>query len=419
MNKILFSIALVIISFFSAAQSGSNAPGWITIDLNDFMCNKATEDDPLNFDGFGDEVYFVIFYSVANQYGVTKYSNKLVSKIYGDTYRFPDRILAGHANPNNKGGMSTGSQFFPGDGFPNLKKIRVEAGDFITMVPTIWEWDNGSSGQLQAAFESRMVNSFQPVNLKMVEMLRYCYGYNNCYQISNPTVMNFPVFKDILSPTINKTASRPIGINAAGEFSPIIVGLNSAIIKSQHRNSPVLNGRSYMNYVSFTVNEDGLGNTSAHGIYTLRYHFTFEEDMAKPAAPPPPAATPAINLPRVPVSGRPIKQNPGFLNTQLFTINGKWTGTQVNDYGQYPQSVAFTLTNAGEIIMASEQTGAIAAQGTYTFVNNIINGSYKLLSSSETISFTGSYDPNTKKMTCNLGMGNKTNGQGKWVVSKQ
>lgn len=415
MNKILFSAALVMVSFFSAAQSGSNAPGWITIDLNDFMCNKATEDDPLNFDGFGDEVYFVIFYSVANQYGVTKYSNKLVSKIYGDTYRFPDRIAAGHANPDNKGGMSSGSQFFPGEGFPNLKKIRVEAGDYITMVPTIWEWDNGSNGQLQAAFESRMINSFQAVNLKMVDMLRYCYGYGKCYQITNPAVMNFPAFKDILSPAINRTASRPIGINAAGEFSPVIVGLNSAIIKSQHSNSPVINGRSNMNYISFNINEEALGNTSAHGIYTLRYHFSFEEDMTKPA-PPPPAPAPAT--PPVTIGTRPIKQNAGILTTQLFTVSGKWAGTQTSASGQYPQAVAFTLTNAGEITMASEQTGAIAAQGTYTFVNNSINGSYKLLSSGETISFTGSYNASTKKMTCSLGMGDKTTGQGTWVVSK-
>jgi hypothetical protein len=306
--------------------------------------------------------------------------------------------------------MSSGSQFFPGEGFPNLKRLRVEAGDFITMIPTIWEWDNGSNGQLQASFESRMLNSFQGVNLKALETLRYCYGYGGCYQL-NAAYVNLPSFKDILSPTINKTASRPIGITGAGEFSPIIVGLNSAIIKTQRSNNLIADGKSYMNYINFTVNEEALGNTSAHGIYTLRYHFTFEEDMTKPATPAPAPAPAAINI-------RPIKQNSGILATQFFTINGKWTGTQTNDNGVYPQAVAFTLTNAGEIIMANEQSGVIGAQGTYTFVNNIIKGSYKLLSSSETISFTGSYDPNTRKMTCTLGMGSATTGQGKWVVSK-
>ncbi|MEO7486955.1 MAG: hypothetical protein ABIU77_07625 [Ferruginibacter sp.] len=56
--------------------------------------------------------------------------------------------------------------------------------------------------------------------------------------------------------------------------------------------------------------------------------------------------------------------------------------------------------------------------GAYTFSNNVIKGWYKLLSSSETISFAGTYDANTKKMTCSLGMGDKTSGQGKCVVSK-
>ncbi len=279
MNKIIIVVLLVMKSFFASAQSYNNAPGWITIDLNDFMCNKATEDDPLNFDGYGDEVYFVIFYSAANPYDVTKYSDKLVSKIYGDTYRFPDRILAGHANPDNKGGMSSDSQFFPGNEFPNLKRIRVEAGDFITIIPTIREWDNCSNGQLQAAFESSMINSFNGVNLKMLAILRYCNGYNGCYRVSNTNAINLPSFKDIVSQIMYKTASRQIGITAAGEFSPIVFRLNSAIIKSQHSNGPVINGRSNMNYIPFTVNEDALGNTSAHGIYTLRNHFTFEEDM--------------------------------------------------------------------------------------------------------------------------------------------
>ncbi len=407
MNKLSFSIALVFFSLFANAQSGSNPPGWITINLNDFMCNKATADDFLNFDGYGDEVYFVIFYSVANQYGITKYSNKMVSKTYGDKYRFSDRIVAGQANPDNaSGGLLTGNQFFPGDAFPNLNKIRVEAGDFITMIPTIWEWDNETNPQLQASFESRMINSFNAINLKMVELLRYCYGYSGCYQINNSGALSIPSFKDILSPTINRASSRPIGITATGEFAPITVGLNSIIIKTQRSNNIITDGKSYMNYISFDINEDALGNTTAHGNYRLRYHFTFEEDMSKPASPKP-------------ISGkeRPIKQN---VNISLSpSITGKWIGTQTNDYGQYPQAVVFTLNNSSEIIMANEQTGALGAKGTYTFSNNTINGSYKLLSSNETISFTGTYDPATQKMTCSLGMGTSTTGQGKWVMSKQ
>ncbi len=409
MKKLIFSIAVTMCSLFATAQASLNTPGWISMNLNDFMCNKATEDDPLNFDGYGDEVYFVIFYSVANQYGVTKFTNKMVSKTFGDIYRFPNRVVAGHANPDNKsGGLNAGSQFFVGNDFPNLTRIRVEAGDFITFIPTIWEWDNESNAQLQASFESRLVNSFNDLNLKMVSLLQNNLGFNKLYQIDNLALLNFPSFKDILSPIINKTGSRPIGITGTGEFSPIVRGMNPAIIKSQRSNNLVTDGKYYMNYQNFTINEDALGNTAAHGIYDLRYHFTFEEDATKPAA-------------QAPINNniRPIKKDVSAYTNALFNIAGKWTGTQTNDAGLYPQAVAFTLNSSGEIMIANEQSGAVAAKGTYTFANNIINGSYKLLSSNETVSFTGSYDPSSKKMTCSLGLGASTTGQGKWILVKQ
>lgn len=409
MKKIFLLISLALNAVFAVAQNSSNTAGWITIDLNDFMCTKATEDDPLNFDGYGDEVYFITFYSVANQFGVTKYVNKTVSNIYGDTYRFSNRIAAGHANPDSRsGGLNSGSQFFVGKSFPNLKKIRVEAGDFITIIPTIWEWDNESNAQLQASFESRLLNSFNDINLKMVPMLQYNNGYSRSYEFTNYAALSIPLFADILSPVLNKSSSRPIGLKTNGELAPIVFALNANIIKNQRSNSLVTDGKYNMNYVNFTINEDALGNTAAHGIYDLRYHFMYEEDFTKPTAQAPSNS-----------KIRPIKKDVTAITTALFTIAGKWTGSQTNDAGLYPQAVSFTLNSKGEIIMANEQTGAVAAKGTYSFANNIINGSYKLLSSNETISFTGSYDPASKKMSCSLGMGASTTGQGKWIMNKQ
>lgn len=102
------------------------------------------------------------------------------------------------------------------------------------------------------------------------------------------------------------------------------------------------------------------------------------------------------------------------INTATGTgsVAGNWSGTQTNDYGQYPQAINFQLTTTGEFIMGQ------AAKGTYTLSNNSINGSYKMMSSGEVISFTGSYDPATQKLNCTLGLGTKTTEQGKWVVTK-
>lgn len=415
MKRIIVTTTLIISFLVAQAQRSSYSPGWITINLNDFMCNKATADDPLNFDGFGDEVYFVIFYSVANQYGVTKYSNKLVSKTYGDTYRFPDRVGAGSANPDNKGGILTGNQFFPGSEFPNLKRIRVEAGDFITVIPTIWEWDNGGSSQLQSSFESRVMNSFNVINLKMVNVIRECHGYYSCYDITNPSAINFPVFADLLNPLVNAVGSRPIGMSATGEFTPVVFGLNSDIIKSQDHSS-LPNGINYsMSYISFNINEESLGNTSGHGIYRLRYHFSFEEDAYKPAPSPP--STPAPMPIKTNIITRPVKVIGGTINRPLiFSISGAWAGTQTNN--GYIQNIGFELTDNGEYLI-KDNNGLLAAKGSYTFSNNSINGTYKLLSSGETYSFTGTFDPVTQKLNCTLGNSPSTTGQGIWVVTKK
>ena len=41
-----------------------------------------------------------------------------------------------------------------------------------------------------------------------------------------------------------------------------------------------------MGYQSFGIDEESMGNARDHGNYRLRFHFTFEEDLSKPAPPP-------------------------------------------------------------------------------------------------------------------------------------
>jgi hypothetical protein len=424
MKKSFLLLALIATIFCANAQRSTYPAGWITVNLNDFMCKKATADDILNFDGWGDEVYVVLFYSVSNQYGVTKYSNKLVSPVYGDIDRFPGRTLAGNANPDRKsGGLLTGSQFFPGNTAPNLKRIRVEAGDFITVIPTIWEFDNNSNSQIQASLESRMINSFNDINLKVVDNIRECFGYYDCYYMSNTTFIRVPSFTDILRPVNGANGSRPIGMNASGDYIPTVFAVNSQMIKSQ--NGPTsYDGKTYsMNYRSFEVNEDAMGNTRDHGIYSLRFHFTFEEDLSKPAPPPAPSNPGTISGPAgiknpgdKPLTIKNPAQNTLINPKQIFP--GNWSGTQTSDAGMYPQNYGFELTAANEFIMKVQSTGAIACRGTYTTSGLSISGSYKQFSDGSTYSFAGSYDANTGKITCTLGNGTSTTGQGKWIVSK-
>ncbi|MGB3005232.1 MAG: hypothetical protein WBC06_01900 [Chitinophagaceae bacterium] len=112
----------------------------------------------------------------------------------------------------------------------------------------------------------------------------------------------------------------------------------------------------------------------------------------------------------------PLK-NQNLINTNL-VVAGNWVGIQTNNEGLYPQNIVFELTNNGEYLI-KDAKGVLAAKGNYTFSGNVLSGSYKLFSSSETFSFNGTFDANTQKITGTLGSGTAVTGQGKWAATKK
>jgi len=417
------TILLAILINFSIsllAQEPNNPAGWISIDFNSFGSKKIIPDDPLNFDGFGNEVYFVTFYSVADRNGITKFSSKLVSKVYGDTYRFADRIKAGDANPDGTGGLRSGDQPFPGSEFPEITKVRLEDGDFITVIPTIWEWDNESNSQLQAAFESRMLNSFHAINLKSAAAIQYCYGYNGCELMSHRSSSGVPSFADLLKPLISKAGSRPIGMDTSGEYFPTVFVLNAKMIISQNSRSAEPGKFYSWHYRDYYINDNVSGNSREQGEYYMRFHFNFELDKPKVTNKSvPPAAT--INTPRpsiiVPISTTTIKYTAPNITVAQYLI-GKWNGTQTSAEGFYPQRFAFELTANNEFLM-KDANGGLVSKGNYSFSNNVFSGSYKLLSSSETLAIAGAFDAQTQQLKFSLGVNGSTTNQGKVVATKQ
>jgi hypothetical protein len=103
--------------------------------------------------------------------------------------------------------------------------------------------------------------------------------------------------------------------------------------------------------------------------------------------------------------------------TSIVSLAGSWLGTQTNDNGLYPQAYAFQLTDKGEFLMTSSG-GVLSAQGTYSFTNNVFKASYKLFSGSETFAISGTYDAATQKLTCTIGLGTNSTGQGKFTVTR-
>ncbi len=226
-------------------------------------------------------------------------------------------------------------------------------------------------------------------------------------------IMNLQGIKQILQGVNGVPGNRPIGMSAAGDYDPQTFAFNSVVVENwDAMMSPY---DPYANTKCLSVRYDELfkGNTRDHGQYVVKLYPEFIKA--------PGANTPMNNN----GNPKPIKtlgnNNPKTLATGNMTgklfFTGNWSGTQTTESGLYPQAVAFQLTANNEFIMA-DRNGVVAARGSCIVSGNTISGSYKMFSSSETFSFTGSFDNNTQRLICTLGQGTSTTGQGKWTMAK-
>ena len=409
MKKLLFILPVLFFSLTIYAQQSGN--GKVKIYLKTISCIKESADDIFDFDGKGNEVFVTFFYSVASSNGTTRYVNKITSAVYGDVNGRPARYKAGtagnnggikagdvvYANPNTAAMMPIGDERFNGQ---FMFDAELGPTDIITVVPVLWEWDNDTKNT-QNSFESFLFGSFNSINVHTAPVAQKFNPVSWPFIYSDGTnCIDLAGMSRILQGVNGIAGNRPLGMALNGTYNPSMFVMNQNILKNWKSVTDL-----YQEECRFYYNESYLGNIRDHGNYDITIHIDYTAPLNTVTAP-------------VKISKRPntvIAINPSVADTW----KGTWSGTQTNDYGLYPQAVSFQLTYAGEFIMANEQTGAVGAKGTYTFSNNIINGTYKLLSSGETISFTGTFDANTQKLTCSLGAGTATNGQGKWIVSKK
>lgn len=428
MKKIvLIPALLIVIQVFAQAP----VKGKARIYLHSVHCEKETVDDLFDGDGKGDEIFITVFYSVASSNGTTKYINKVTTGVYGDNKNRPDRVKAGTAGAT--GGMKPGDvayihpqteAYMPiGDErFKGLKVIDVdlEAGDILTVMPVLWEWD-GNPGNTQNAFESYLWNSFNQVNVHMAGLTQR-FNMNTAYRQygdDGSKCINMAGLTQILKAVSGVPGNRPIGMAENGSYDPQLWVFNSVILENwKALKEPYSNFYAYNAFYRF--DEPRLGNNRDHGKYLLMFY----PEFFKPAPPPPPSSP--TNT--APVKGPSMIKNPGdkpmtiknptgnITTQQIFP--GNWSGTQTTETGLYPQNMGFQLTSANEFLVKTQSTGEIACRGTYTTSGMSISGSYKQFSSGETFNFTGSYDAATGKMTCTLGTGSSLTNQGKWIVTR-
>ncbi len=99
---------------------------------------------------------------------------------------------------------------------------------------------------------------------------------------------------------------------------------------------------------------------------------------------------------------------------------GIWEGVQTNMQGYYPNDMQFELTANNEFLLKDRATNTVKYRGTYTASGNTISGKYLETngSTSSTITFAGTFDAATKKLTCTYGHDASTR-LGKWTVSQK
>lgn len=425
-----YFIIFLAIQFSISCFSQTPAPGQLKISIESFKCINQSWDGLIEFDGHGNEVFIDYGYRVYNPSnpGAMKPGAGFTT-VYGSTGN--GRIKAGTANAI--GGIANGDEVMVNTLVLNE---HVDADNLIIFSPSVWEWDNSNNDRLNL-FNQQLAADLNWVMAQPYPFLNASINSNDPYngrfiKIGDKYSSYWPILKynTILKPLVNVQDNRPVGAETGpfnGEnlalYNPALLILDTKVLMAVYNYNKSIaainhpeRGSLLSDVVEIVFTENTYAIVTSNGSYSLKLRIEFTPDA--PALAPSPkwslAPTKTVNTIKQDLPMRNIKA----ANTAFF-VSGTWSGTQTNDYGLYPQAVSFQLTNTGEFIMANTQTGTVDAKGTYTFSNNIINGTYKLLSSGETISFTGTFDANTQKLNCSLGAGTVTNGQGKWIVSKK
>jgi hypothetical protein len=155
--------------------------------------------------------------------------------------------------------------------------------------------------------------------------------------------------------------------------------------------------------IAVNYDEAAVGNLRDHGNYTMliRVEYTPNQTTAN------------NNPPALPIVNKNVKQ----LNIPATgtTIVGTWTGTYGTGQNNAPSFYSFKLNTDGTMQVADARGNAIA-KGSYTFLNNQLNGTYVYTNNNTAFSFAATLSGTQLNGT--WGSGNNTSGGGKWVMNK-
>lgn len=414
----MIRIFITAMLFIATTAAQAQQAGRVKISFAGFKCLRETADDILHLDGKADEVFFRFYFTVADRNGNTKlkYSNQ--SDTYGDNYGpFGNRVNAGSAVDlfgNLKGGIKGGDNYYCNN---IIGEYDLAAGDVLTVVPTIWEWDPGNG--FESSFDATIDGAYTVINQKASAISNQRFATTGLIGASGTDMLglilldagsflSLKAFFNIIGELTPKP--RPIGITKTGEYSPKAVLLNANVMQ-QISSSNFGYGAGV---IPVQYNEEALGNTRDHGNYIvlLKVEFTPKPVAATPLPPPPPPPTSTGNTSKNPTGNLRKTDKPSSVNS----ISGNWAGTYGNGESNSPSFYSFRL-NADGTMQVVAANGNVIANGNYTYTNNQLTGTYTYTNSG-TFSFSATMEANGS-LNGTWGSGSNVRGGGKWVMTKK
>lgn len=422
MKKSFLFLTILISAIAVQAQQA----GRVRVSFNGFRCIRETLDDMLQLDGKGDEVFFQFYFTLANSSGQQKLKYAYRSDTYGDNYGpFGNRINAGSCVDlfgNLKGGIKGGDNYSCNN---IIGEYDLGAGDVLTVMPTIWEWDPGNppaNENFESRFDASIEGAYSTINQNASSLSNARFRTTGLVGatpgdalglilVDAGTFLSFKLAMNLVGALTPKP--RPIGITKDGTFSPKAVLLNANTMQ-QIASSNFGYGQGV---IPLQYNEEALGNDRDRGNYIilLKVDFfpaansntnnntntntTFQPGSMKPLSKTTTVSAPvAQTAPAAPVS-----------------LPGTWTGTWGSGASNGPNYYSFRFNADGSMQLLG-QNGAVLANGRYTFTNNQLNGSYTY-STGGTYNYAGTLDA-SNTLNGNWSAGAGGSGNGKWMLKK-
>lgn len=387
MKKVLATAFLFFIIGSSYAQQQA---GRLRLSFSGFKCFRETWDDALQLDGKCDEVLLSFNFTMAAADGSTKFQYKFRSDTYGDANgAFSNRISAGSCVDlfgGAKGGIKAGDIVAANR---IIGEYDMAAGDAISIIPTIWEWDPGAD--ILSSVVGSIESGITGMNAKVMEIVRSGTGIiqspvsghiNSVTEFMiKGNYLNLPTGSEITQTLVGKQGTRPVGMTMDGKFDPYVTVLTTPIIKAM-TNSDLGYGPGV---IPVHYDEEQLGNTRDHGSYVIFLKIEFmPTGTVSTVAPTTPTAVsgtvsktmvntmmvaPANTTTTITQTTQPVTQPAGTASSSLPpALIGTWQGSYAEAGGANAKQIRFQLgTDRRITILSNNPKEKQQGSGTYTY----------------------------------------------------